>query len=284
MTTQQHRTQSGVISDFVVVAEDQKFRFSRLTTVRIVLPEDNLCCALLVPRRHISLSLLALFFESVEVQHPDDASFTCMKTLVLEGTGQSVLPAPVFPRKSIFTKLDLHGLVFFDTTTLKMFLTEQVRSLSLIDCTIMVRITTVLPLTDLDNNYMHQDIQNLHRYNISLRWSNIFTVVASSTVRHFTFGSTRVINGKKTIVEGFDPDTHHGYKAYDSGSIVACPFELATFETRFRDALALLEIWRADGGGQKAVEMVQDHELCPRFLQVAGPRLVQKMRQSDFYT
>jgi hypothetical protein len=45
MTTQQHRTQSGVISDFVVVAEDQKFRFSRRTTVRIVLPEDSLCCA-----------------------------------------------------------------------------------------------------------------------------------------------------------------------------------------------------------------------------------------------
>lgn len=62
-------TQSGTASDAVIVSKTHKFKFKRLTTVRVVLPEERLCSSL-VPGCCTTTDSMALFSESMEVQDP----------------------------------------------------------------------------------------------------------------------------------------------------------------------------------------------------------------------
>lgn len=124
-----------------------------------------------------------------------------MQTLVLVGAGQglvSIIHLPVVLNH--VTNLDLNGLILYDLANVGALISEHVRTLALVDCSIVVRITTALPLEDLEIHYMHYTIQGLNRYELSLRWSHVFSTVAASRIRHFSFGSTQLIDGCKVFI------------------------------------------------------------------------------------
>lgn len=207
-----------------------------------------------------------------------------MQSLVLVGAGQglvSIIHLPVVLNH--VTNLDLNGLILYDLANVGALISEHVRTLALVDCSIIVRITTALPLEDLEIHYMHHTIHGLNRYELSLRWSHIFSFIAASRIRHFSFGSTQLIDGCKVFVSGINPDSHDRYKAYDSNKLLACPFDLATFETSYQDAVALTKLWHSKGDTSKAVEVFYEYEGYPGFLQLAGPELVQEMKNTRIH-
>ena len=193
------------------------------------------------------------------------------------------MPFVQLPKFFTVTNLDLHDLIFCDMTNLNAVLTKELRKLSMIECSIVVRITTSLP--QLNNPLcFHHVIEGLHRYKVGLRRYHIFNRIARSCVSQFTFGKTQYIDHQSTIVKGNEQDGHRRYKAYDSGSIASCPFDIATFEAIYRDALALMKLWRGKDGAGKAEEIFRAYEYFPRFLELAGDELVQEMKKTEIYT
>lgn len=131
---------------------------------------------------------------------------------------------------------------------------------------------------------MYHTTQGLNRYEPSLRWSHVFSTVNTSRIRHFSFGSTQLMDGRKVLVGGINPDSHDPYKVYNSSKLSTCHFGLATFETSYRDAVALMKSWCSKGDTSKAVEVFCEYEGYPWFLQLAGPNLLQEMKNKRFHT
>ncbi|KAF2629998.1 hypothetical protein BU25DRAFT_419649 [Macroventuria anomochaeta] len=195
-----------------------------------------------------------------------------MKSLVLQGTGQSTLSSRFdLPRLHVLTEFKLFGLVFCQDNNLESVLKQQLRKLAFVDCSIILRIKSG-PGTLGTHPYMRHTTPDFIHYEVDLRWSMIFTLVQASSVQKFSFGQTQCVDGQGEVVEGIEPDHHYCYNAYEFGNLTSCPFDVRTFRTIFENAAGLIKLQQSKGQKGKADETVEDHEQYPLFLKLAGAR------------
>lgn len=90
-----------------------------------------------------------------------------------------------------------------------------------------------------------------------MRWSNVYVIITSSPIKHFTFGqSSNDTHGMTVLNEGIQPDTYDRYVAYELGIIQSCPIHFQVITVDLHDAAALMKLQKSRSRHGKISEIM----------------------------